>query len=128
MFSVDPSNHTIYISRGDTGAIRITANAKYKGTNDPYTFGQNDRALFTIKDQGGNIVKQKVYQIVNNVFTVMLFNADTEKMIGGTYNWDVRYIINPHYQTGNPIPVDGDQVITPTTPMTVTPYAVVGDI
>ena len=128
MFSVNTENRTIEISRGDTGAVRIHANAKYKGTNTPYTFGERDRALFTIKDQSGQIVKQRVYQIVQNTFTVMLFNADTGKMIGGTYNWDVRYMINPHYETGNPIPVDGDQVVTPMLPASVNPLAVVGDI
>ena len=126
MFRVD--GHTIEISRGDTGAIRFRARAKYKGTDNPYVFGERDRALFTIKDTAGQIVKQKAYQIVQNVFTVLLFNADTEKMISGTYNWDVRYIINPHYETGNPIPVDGDQVVTPMLPGSVNPQPVVGDI
>lgn len=175
MFSVDGT--TITLSRGDTGAIRISATVTRKDTGQPYTFGERDRALFTIKG-GGKIVKQKSYPLVNNGFTVVFMNADTDQFAAGGYNWDVRYLINPYYDTDPPegtwtpyedltfpvalgtkamhggtyymanqaiessedwtpahwnfadfrIPVDGDQVITPKTPMSAQLLAVVGDI
>ena len=123
MFTVN--GPTISLSRGDTGAIRITANAKYRGTDTPYVFGERDRALFTIRGNG-KIVKQKAYPIVQNKFTVVFANADTDQMAAGAYSWDVRYVINPKYD-GDVI-VDGDQVITPNGPMQANLLSVVGEI
>lgn len=175
MFKVEGTKITL--SRGDTGALTMKANAKRKDTGEPYTFGERDRALFTIK--GGNrIVKQISCPIVNNRFPVVFMNADTENFAAGGYNWDVRYVINPYYEDDPPegewpdyseltfpvaagtlcmhdgtyymakeniaqsedwnrnhwecmdrrIPVDGDQVVTPNTPMDVQLLQVVGDI
>lgn len=126
MFFVEGT--TINISSGDTGAIRLTANAKYKGTETPYVFGERDRAVFTIKANNGEIIKQRAYPIVGNAFTVVFFNADTQAFTQSSYQWDVRYVINPYYEQGNPIPVDGDQVITPKLPMGVNILNVVGVI
>lgn len=176
MFRVEGTNITI--SRGDTGAIRFAANAKRRDTGEPYTFGERDRALFSIKGGNGQILKQRAYPIVNNLFTVVFFNADTDKFATGAYNWDVRYVINPYYEDDPPagtwpdyedltfpvakdakcmhegtyytakqdiqsaedwtpghwafadyrIPVDGDQVITPNTPMAMQLLNVIGEI
>lgn len=94
MFEVEGTH--ISLSRGDTGAIRFTMNAKYRGTETPYTFGERDRAVFTMK--GGNgIVKQRSYQMDNNGFLLVFFNQDTDQFAAGEYNWDVRCIINPYY-------------------------------
>lgn len=94
MFNVEGT--TITISKGDTGAILFTANATRKDTGAPYTFGERDRALFSIK-QGDRVIKRKCYSLKNNMFTVVFFNADTDQLANGTYNWDVRYVINPYY-------------------------------
>ena len=94
MFNVNGT--AITISRGDTGAMRLKANAKRKDTGADFTFGERDRALFTIKG-GSGIVKQRAYPIVNNMFTVVFYNADTESFAAGGYSWDVRYVINPYY-------------------------------
>lgn len=95
MFSVNGTE--IRLSRGDTGAIKFTANAKYHGTENPYTFGERDRAVFTIKSANGQVVKQRAYPMTSNQFTVVFFNADTDTFAPGGYNWDVRYVINPYY-------------------------------
>lgn len=118
MFNVDMTTNTISLSRGDTGAVTISVTG--------YIFGENDRALFSIKS-GGQIIKQKVYEIVNNEFTVTFFNADTEMLSPGDYSWDVRYVINPYYSEDGDI-IDGDQILTPNNPMTVSILSVVGDI
>ena len=123
MFTVNGT--TISLSRGDTGAIRITANAKYRGTDTPYVFGERDRALFTIRGNG-KVVKQKAYPIVQNKFTVVFANADTDQIGAGSYSWDVRYVINPKYENG--VIVDGDQVITPLGPQQANLLSVVGEI
>ena len=62
-----------------------------------------------------------------NDFTVTFLNADTDTLATGNYNWDVRYVINPYYDEDGKI-VDGDQVITPNSPMSMSLQVVVGDI
>lgn len=123
MFNVE--GYTITLSRGDTGALRITATATLDG--QPFTFGEDDRALFSIKNGQGEIVKEKVAAMENNSFVVYFLNADTESLSPSNYQWDVRYVIHPYYDSEGRI-IDGDQVITPKTPQTMTILTVVGDI
>ena len=125
MFNVNGT--VITLSRGDTGALRIRVNARRKDTGEAFTFGERDRALFTIKNASGAIVKQVAYPMTDNVFKVTFFNADTDKFAPGTMSWDVRYVINPYYDDANNI-VDGDQVLTPTQPLSMQLLTVVGDI
>lgn len=117
MFIVD--GNKITLSRGDTGAFIVEATG--------YDFGPDDRALFSVRNGAGTIVIQRAYELENNAFTVTFFNADTDTLIPGTFYWDVRYVINPVYDGNNNI-VDGDQVITPNSPMALNLLAVVGDI
>ena len=108
----DVNGTTITMSRGDTGAMKLTANVTRKDTGEPYVFGERDRALFSIK--GGNqLVKQKSYPLVNNQFTVVFMNADTDQLNPGGYTWDVRYIINPYYNDDMPEPPEGQESWTP---------------
>ena len=123
MFIVNETNITL--SRGDTGALRITADATLNG--EPFTFGQDDRALFSIKNATGEIIKEKIAQMENNVFIVYFLNSDTDAISPGSYSWDVRYIIHPYYDASGRI-VDGDQVITPKAPMEMQLLTVVGDV
>lgn len=99
MYSVDGTN--IRLSRGDTGALRVSATVTRRDTGEPYTFGERDRALFSIKF-GNQVVKQKSYQMVDNLFTVVFTNADTDNLTPGDYTWDVRYVINPYYDEEPP--------------------------
>lgn len=123
MFNVNGTNITL--SRGDTGALRIIATATLH--DEPFTFGQDDRALFSIKNAIGEIIKEKIAEMENNVFTVYFLNSDTDDLAPGEYSWDVRYIIHPYYDASGRI-VNGDQVITPNTPMQMSLLTVVGDV
>lgn len=123
MFNVE--GFTISLSRGDTGAVKVKANATLNG--EPFTFGEDDRALFSIKNGQGEIVKEKVASLDDNNFTVFFLNADTDALSAGTYYWDVRYVIHPYYDSNGRI-VDGDQVITPKEPQSMNLITVVGDI
>ena len=123
MFSVD--GYTIKLSRGDTGGMKVSATATLNGS--PFTFGEDDRALFSIKNNQGEVVKEKVSAMTNNEFTVYFLNADTDSLSPGDYSWDVRYIIHPYYDASGRI-VDGDQVITPKEPQSMNLLTVVGDI
>ena len=119
MFNAE--GYVITLSRGDTGAIKITADTSY-------TFSSNDRAVFSVKNGAGDVVKQSIFPIdENNSFTVTFYNADTDSIAAGTYSWDVRYVINPYYDANGNI-VDGDQVITPRQPMTLQLLPVVGEV
>lgn len=122
MYSVDGYN--INLSRGDTGALKVSATATLEG--EPFTFGADDRALFSIKSGNGEIIMQKICEMTANEFTVYFLNADTDSLAPGVYSWDVRYIIHPYYQDGRI--VDGDQVITPRAPMSMNLLTVVGDV
>ena len=99
MYSVNGT--TIRLSRGDTGALKITAAVTRRDTGGSYTFGERDRALFSIK-YGNQVVKQKSYQMIENEFTVVFTNADTDNLSAGDYSWDVRYVINPYYDEDPP--------------------------
>lgn len=100
MFSVEETNITI--SRGDTGAVRMHANVTRRDTGAAYTFGERDRAVFSIKNGQGALVRQKAYPMVNNAFIVVFTNQDTENLNPGGYTWDIRYVINPYYDTDPP--------------------------
>jgi hypothetical protein len=119
MFNVD--GYRIDLSRGDTGAIKFTAETSY-------TFDPVDRALFSIKNGVGEVVKQQAFPLdADKAFVVTFFNADTDTLAAGTYSWDVRYILHPYYDAAGNI-IDGDQVITPRQPMELQLLQVVGEV
>lgn len=125
MFSVDEATGHVRLSVGDTASFKITATGGY-------TFAEEDRALFTVKDPGGAVVLERVYALAaedpgNGIFVVNLANADTDSLQPGAYSWDVRYVINPYYDERGRI-VSGDQVITPKAALTLTLLPVVGEV
>lgn len=123
MYSVD--GYTISLSRGDTGALKVTANATLDG--EAFTFGSDDRALFSIKNANGEIIMQKTCEMTDNSFTVYFQNSDTDSLAPGSYTWDVRYIVNPYYDASGKV-VNGDQIVTPKAPQALNLMTVVGDI
>ena len=119
MFGVE--DYTISLSRGDTGAIKFN-------TSTEYDFASNDRALFSVKNALGEVVRQQAYPLdENKAFVVNFSNSDTDSLPAGTFSWDVRYIINPYYDDQGNI-IDGDQVITPKLPMQMLLLQVVGEV
>ena len=119
MFGVD--GYTISLSRGDTGAIKFN-------TETEYEFTSADRALFSVKNAIGEVVRQQAYPLeADKSFTVQFTNADTDTLPAGSFSWDVRYIINPYYDASGQI-IDGDQVITPRLPMEMRLLQVVGEV
>lgn len=119
MFNVN--GYSIALSRGDTGAIKFIAETDY-------TFAAEDRALFSIKNNVGDVVKQAAFPLDNEKsFTVAFYNADTDNLAAGAYTWDVRYVIHPYYDAAGKI-IDGNQVITPRQPMELQLLQVVGEV
>lgn len=123
MFIVDGT--TISLSCGDTGAVKINAIATLNG--NAFTFGANDRALFSVKNSNGEVIMQKASVMDDNSFTVYFQNEDTEGLAAGSYSWDVRYIVNAYFDASGKI-VNGDQIITPKNPMTLILLNVVGNV
>lgn len=123
MFIID-ANGNISLSIGDTASFTVTATG--------YTFDDDDRALWTLKNVAGEVVFERVYalndaELGNGVFQVVLANGDTDTLPTGNYSWDVRYIIHPYYDERGRI-FDGDQVITPKAAQTLTLLSVVGEV
>lgn len=117
MFKVNGT--TIMMSIGDTGSVTITATG--------HTFTDEDRAIFTVKNASGVVVKEGYFEMEDGSFTVDFANADTDGLKAGTYSWDVRYVINPYYDDDDRI-IDGDEVITPNQPMALQLVNVVGEV
>lgn len=119
MFIVDADKKRITLHRGDTGEMTVTASG--------YSFESADRALFTVKSKNGTDVLSRVYEMTDNAFVVEFANADTDHLTPDTYYWDVRYIVNPTYDTGGNI-VDGEAVSTPGSPFEMLVRSTVGQI
>lgn len=117
MFRLNDGN--IELSKGDTCSFDFKVNG--------YAFGENDRALFTVKNGSGDIIFQNAYPMQNNIFRVDFHNSDTDKLATGSYSYDVRYVVNPVYDEDLNI-VDGDIVNTPSLAKTITILPVVGEI
>ena len=104
MIAVDGRH--IYINRGDTGAITIKSSG--------YSFGSDDRCVFTVKSPDGSIVKQVIAEMTNGAFDVAFLHNDTVNLASGDgYTWGVTYYVNPYYDDAGNI-TNGNLVYTPT--------------
>lgn len=119
MFNVDPDTKKITMHRGDTGEMTVTATG--------YSYESTDRALFTVKNKNGTEIIRRVYQMTNNAFVVAFANADTDGLTPGNYEWDVRYVVNPQYDTSGNID-DGTAVTTPGSPFKLELLSTVGQV
>lgn len=119
MFSVDAHNK-VTLSRGDTGTLTIIAHG--------YTFSDDDRAVFTVRNSVGTVVKEEVYELEDGTtFEAVFENNETDQLKPGSYKWDVRYVIQPYYDQGGRI-ISGAEVITPNAPMDLELVPVVGEV
>ena len=122
MFSID--NGTINLSRGDTAAFTVTANADY-------AFQAEDRALFTVKDASGEVILERVYaldtELGNGVFRVQLSNSDTDQLDTGADIPDRKSVVQ-----GKSVDLGGrriiNKVITPKAAQGLTLIATVGEV
>lgn len=115
----DVNGMTITLTAGDTAAVRMECAG--------YTFGADDRAIFTLQASGGAIVMEQEHELEDGAFIQEFQNADTENWPAGSYSWDVRYVIGPYRDATGQI-TNGDQVITPMRPQTLTLIAPVGNV
>ena len=96
---------TIAITRGDTGCFRYT----------PSQAVENAVAVFSVKTvfARDDVITKLFEQNDDGTFTVMLNSSDTS-MPSGAYIYDVRYLVNPEYETGNII--GAEEILTPDDP------------
>lgn len=118
MFRIE--GNKIILSRGDTGIVTIGVSG--------YTFSSIDRALFTVSDGGGEVKMRRELEIEDNVVTIEFVNSDTDSLPSGTYQWDIRFVMNPIYDSESGEIMDGDEVNTPELPMTLQLLPTVGQI
>lgn len=109
MFLIDPNTSAVTMHKGDTGAYYVTL-TRSSGED----FGENDRALYTIK-QGANVIIEREYalddaELGNGKFLIAFRNSDTDTLPSGNYNTEIRVVINPIRSSGKI--VDGDVVRT----------------
>lgn len=102
---------TVEMTAGDTGAIDVEA------VLTGGEWGEDDRAVFTIRNTRGDEVMYRIYEMEidggTGTFTIAFRNQDTDSLPRGMYYWDVRYVIDPVYNADETRIVDGAQVITP---------------
>jgi len=109
MFVIGPNNSAITMHKGDTGAYYVNLSR-----SSGEAFGENDRALYTVK-QGVNIIIEREYALNdetlgNGRFLVAFRNSDTDTLAAGSYSTEIRVVINPIRSDGKI--VDGDVVRT----------------
>lgn len=114
MWSVDPNTMAVTMHKGDTGAYWVQLT---RGSGD--SFSEGDVAIYEVW-QGTTLMIHKEYDLApetpteicpgDGKFLVYFQNGTTDTWATGTYNVEIRVVINPIRQDGKV--VDGDTVRT----------------
>ena len=112
MFQVNNATGAIVMNVGDTGSIEVHATR-----SDSEDWGEDDRAVFTVRNGAGQNIITRIYhlddaELGNGVVLIQFHNDDTDDLDPGVYSWELRYVVNPYYDSNGNI-VDGDIVRTP---------------
>ena len=96
MFNVDLETMNITMHRGDTGSFKLAASRE---SGDAWT--EDDRLLFTIKDQNNVVVIQRFYRLDDQYdlgdgkVLIEFHNDDTDSLENGMYSVEARFVISP---------------------------------
>lgn len=110
MFSVDPNTSAVNMHKGDTGAYYVQLTKSSGGD-----FAEGDVALYTVK-QGSTVMMEREFALDddeglgNGKFLISFRNSDTDTWAAGTYQTEIRVVLNPRRTDGKV--VDGDTVRT----------------
>ena len=110
MFTFDPNSSSITMHRGDTGAYYVQLNR-----SSGKAFDEGDVALYTVM-QGTKKMIEREFPLNddegygNGRFLIAFRNSDTDTWANGTYNTEIRVVLNPIRSDG--AVVDGDTVRT----------------
>ena len=97
-FDFNKDTCVITMHKGDTGSKWIHAT---KESGDDWT--ENDRCLFTVRDQQNRTVMQRLYRLDdqwgagNGYFLMEFHNNDTDQWEEGTYRTEWRYDMTPQW-------------------------------
>ena len=103
MFIIDHATGEIKMHRGDTGAFKVHC-ARESG--DSWT--EDDRMIFTIRNQQGEIVIQRFYRLDDawglgdGIVQIEFHNDDTDHLENGQYQTERRYIVSPIWEGTTP--------------------------
>lgn len=106
MFKVDVTTKKITMHRGDTGTVRF----RFPGLDA--VSADNIKAVFTMRNKHGAIVKQGIYEPDGISVPVGFMNNDTGNLDPGSYSYDIRIVGNATYGESGKID-DGDLIYTP---------------
>lgn len=96
MFNVDLETMNITMHRGDTGSFKLAASRE---SGSAWT--EDDRMLFTIKNQNNEIVIQRFYRLDDQYdlgdgkVLIEFHNDDTDTLENGMYSVEARFVISP---------------------------------
>lgn len=146
MFKVTYPGGDIVMHRGDTGSYKVVP-ARESGAE----WTSADRLLYSIKNPAGAVVMKRAYRLdrdgKNGIADIEYHNADTDTWPAGTYQGELRALINAYWNIPNPptadvadllaleetlgvdrIMVDGDTVRTREEQFTLTVKDVIGEV
>ena len=128
------SGREIVMSQGDTAILQFKVNSDY-------TFTADDKAMFTLRtiiknssralnseDKGNIVLARIVTPSTDGTVTIIMTNSMTDILKPGDYEYDVRYIIDPQYDAGGTLIIDGSNVITPMWPEKFTLVRSIGEV
>ena len=96
MFDVNLATGKITMHAGDTGSFKMKGTRK---SGEAWT--EDDRMLFTVKDQSGEVVLQRIYRLDDQydlgdgVVLIEFHNDDTDQWSPGEYSTEFRYNVTP---------------------------------
>ena len=99
MFNVNLETGEITMHRGDTGSYVLHASR-----SDGSEWTEDDRLLYTVKNQQGEVVLQRFYRLDDQyglgdgVVLVEFHNDDTDTWDNGQYAVERRYVIDPIWE------------------------------
>lgn len=106
MFRLDTDGTTILMHQGNTGTIRIHVTG--------YTFGNDDRVRFELRDGSGTILKWANCQVDQDGYIEIEFvNTDTDYLAPGDYPYGITAVTDPEYDTDETTIINGSSVYTP---------------
>ena len=103
MFNVDLEKGDIKMHRGDTGAFKVHAS---RGSGESWT--SDDRMIFTVKNQQGEVVLQRFYRLDDQwglgdgIVQIEFHNDDTDTWENADYATERRYVISPIWEGNAP--------------------------
>lgn len=113
------NGNSVSIPQGDSGGFTVRTSG--------CSFGADDRALFTLKDQNSKTIRRDVMTITDGEVDIEFVPGETKRMPVGDYTWELRFITDATFD-GDGNLTGGTDIDTPRTDMRLTITRVQGEI